>query len=58
MTADQISDYDAYVALVDQAATLEADAAAELASSQIKSQQARDLMAEAKVIATRLGFVC
>ena len=58
MTADQISDYDAYVGLIDQAATLETDAAELLASSQIKSQQARDLRAEAKVIATRLGLVC
>ena len=58
MTADQISDYDAYVDLIDQAATADTDAAELEAQKQVKVTLAANLRAEAKVIATRLGLVC
>ncbi len=58
MTADQQADYDAYVDLIDQAATADTNAAEYLALSQIQTAIARDLRAQAKVISDRLGLVC
>lgn len=58
MTPDQISDYDAWADLQEQAVAHEVEAASLLAQSNVEAELARQKRAEAKVIAERLGLTC
>ena len=56
MTQAQIERYDEMVVLNTQAATAESDAAAALATYNLKTTQAKDYRARAKVIADELNI--
>jgi len=58
MTPDQISDYDAFADLQEQAEAYEADAADLQAQYLVAVELARRFRSEAKVIAERLGLTC
>lgn len=58
MTPDQISDYDAWADLQEQAVAYETEAASLQAQYLVQVELARQKRAEAKIIAERLGLTC
>lgn len=56
MTPDQISLYDSYRALIEQATTEDTEAAAAMAEYQTHVTAAQTFRAQAKVIAAQLGI--